>query len=503
MSATDDTRAAGAARAEDARADDVAVIAIGAMFPGRGDTDGFWRDIVDGVDALTDVPATHWLEADHYHPDPAEPDRTYGRRGGFLRPVAFDPLAFGVPPTALASTDTSQLLALVVADRVLAAVERGRPGGIDKARTSVILGIASTTELSGHMAARVQRPSWEAGLRAAGLEDAEVTRIADLISGQFTPWKETTFPGLLGNVVAGRIANRFDLGGGNYVTDAACASSLSALQSALHELRSGDSDMVLTGGVDALNDIFMYMCFSKTPALSPSGDCRALSADADGTMLGEGLGMLALRRLEDAERDGDRIHAVIRGVGAGSDGRATAIYAPLPSGQARTLERTYAKAGYGPETVELMEAHGTGTIAGDRAELEGLHAVFGRDPRRVRSCALGSIKSQIGHTKAAAGSASLLKVIGALSRKILPPTIKISQPAAALGDDSPFYLSPVARPWIRGKRPSAARLGELVRLRRQQLPRDAPGVSRPERRAAGPAHARRADRCSQPTPSTS
>ena len=195
----------------------------------------------------------------------------------------------------------------------------------------MILGIASTTELSGHMAARVQRPSWE---RRACAPPAwrmrRSTRIADLISGQFTPWKETTFPGLLGNVVAGRIANRFDLGGSsNYVTDAACASSLSALQSALHELRSGDSDMVLTGGVDALNDIFMYMCFSKTPALSPSGDCRALSADADGTMLGEGLGMLALRRLEDAERDGDRIHAVIRGVGAGSDGRATAIYAPV------------------------------------------------------------------------------------------------------------------------------------------------------------------------------
>lgn len=432
-------------------AEPIAVIAIGSIFPGRGDTTGFWRDIVEGVDTFTSVPSSHWLKDDYYDSDPAAPDRTYGSRGAFIPPTSFDPLSFGVPPNSLSTTDTAQLLALVAARNVLDDIERETAHPLDKTRASVILGVAATTELVGQMMGRLQRPAWVKGMREAGLDEALVQDTADRISSNFVEWRETTFPGLLGNVVAGRIANRLDFGGSNYVTDAACASSLSAMQIALHELHAGDSDLVLTGGVDALNDIFMYMCFSKTPALSPSGDCRPLSADADGTMLGEGVGMLALRRLSDAERDGNRIHAVIKGLGGGSDGRATAVYAPLASGQERTLTRAYNKAGYSPGTVELVEAHGTGTVAGDRTELEALHNVF--DPEGESDapwCALGSVKSQIGHTKAAAGAAGLLKVIGGLSRKILPPTIKVRQPAESLCQDTPFYLSTQARPWIRG-----------------------------------------------------
>ena len=429
----------------------IAIVAIGSIFPGRGDTTGFWRDIVEGVDTFTSVPSTHWLTDDYYDSDRSAPDRTYGSRGAFIPPTAFDPLSFGVPPNSLSTTDTAQLLALVAARNVLDDIERETNSVLDKSRASVILGVAATTELVGQMMGRLQRPTWVKGMREAGLDEAQVQDIADRISSNFVEWRETTFPGLLGNVVAGRIANRLDFGGSNYVTDAACASSLSAMQIALHELHSGDSDLVLTGGVDALNDIFMYMCFSKTPALSPSGDCRPLSADADGTMLGEGVGLLALRRLSDAERDGNRIHAIVKGLGGGSDGRSTAVYAPLASGQERTLTRAYRKAGYSPGTVELVEAHGTGTVAGDRTELEALHSVFDPDGQASKPwCALGSVKSQIGHTKAAAGAAGLLKVIGGLSRKILPPTIKVRQPAEALCHDTPFYLGTKARPWIRG-----------------------------------------------------
>ena len=187
------------------------------------------------------------------------------------------------------------------------------------------------------MVSRLQRPVWVKALREAGLPESEVGDICDRISAHYTDWKESTFPGLLGNVVAGRIANRLNLGGTNCVSDAACASTMSALSMAVNELHLGDSDMVITGGVDTMNDIFMFMCFSKTPALSMSGDCRPFSDSADGTMLGEGIGMVALKRLSDAERDGDRVYAVIRGVGASSDGRSKSVYAPVSEGQAKAL----------------------------------------------------------------------------------------------------------------------------------------------------------------------
>jgi polyketide-type polyunsaturated fatty acid synthase PfaA len=430
------------------QAEPIAVIGIGSIFPGRGGNTGYWRDIFQGRDTLSDTPASHWLIDDYYDANPLTPDRTYGRRGGFISPVPFDPLEFGIPPNALQQTDSAQLLALIAAKHALDNIESTNGCEIDRTRTSVMLGVASATELTAHMAGRLQRPVWVNALRQSGLGETDVQAITKRMEDHYIEWKESTFPGLLGNVVAGRIANRLDLGGSNFVTDAACASSLSALQIALHELRAGDSDTVLAGGVDALNDILMYMCFSKTPALSPTGDCRPFSMEADGTMLGEGVGILALRRLSDAERDGNVIHAVIRGLGGGSDGKGTAIYTPLPSGQARAIERAYVQAGYGPETVDLVEAHGTGTKAGDKAELAGLHLVFDGKGDGEPWCAVGSVKSQIGHAKAAAGAASLIKAVQALSRKTLPPTIKIGEPADVLKDSKSFYLNSESRPWI-------------------------------------------------------
>ena len=426
----------------------IAIVGLGAVFPGRGDVTGFWRDLFEGRDLIGDVPPSHWLIDDYYDDDPRTKDRTYGRRGGFISPQAFDPLYFGIPPKAMEGTDTAQLLALIAARQTLEDIERDSEGKIDKSRTSIVLGVASATELTAHMAGRLQRPAWIDAMRQAGLPESQVQDISRRIEDHYVDWQEATFPGLLGNVIAGRIANRFDLTGSNYVTDAACASSLSALQIALHELRAGDSDTVLTGGVDALNDILMFMCFSKTPALSVSGDCRPFSTRADGTMLGEGIGMLALRRLEDAERDDNTIYAVIKGLGGASDGKGTAIYSPLPRGQARALERAYEQAGYDPSTVDLVEAHGTGTKAGDKAEIEGLHLVFGQYASDEPWCAVGSVKSQIGHTKAAAGSASLIKMVHALSRKVFPPTIKVEEPAEAISKSPVFYLNTEARPWV-------------------------------------------------------
>ncbi|WP_437943857.1 SDR family NAD(P)-dependent oxidoreductase [Sorangium sp. So ce281] len=429
----------------------IAVVGVSAIFPGSLDAHGFWRDILSGTDLITDVPSTHWLVEDYYDPDPSAPDKTYAKRGAFLKDVPFDPLEWGVPPSIVPATDTTQLLALIVAKRVLEDAAQGQFESMSRERMSVILGVTSAQELLASMVSRIQRPVWAKALRDLGYPEDEVKRACDKIAGNYVPWQESSFPGLLGNVVAGRIANRLDLGGTNCVTDAACASSLSAMSMAINELALGQSDLVIAGGCDTMNDAFMYMCFSKTPALSKSGDCRPFSDKADGTLLGEGIGMVALKRLEDAERDGDRVYAVIRGIGSSSDGRSKSVYAPVPEGQAKALRRTYAAAGYGPETVELMEAHGTGTKAGDAAEFEGLRAMFDESGREDRQwCALGSVKSQIGHTKAAAGAAGLFKAIMALHHKVLPPTIKVDRPNPKLDiEKTAFYLNTQARPWIR------------------------------------------------------
>ncbi|MFL4905172.1 beta-ketoacyl synthase N-terminal-like domain-containing protein [Streptomyces sp. MMS24-I2-30] len=427
----------------------VAVVGLAALLPGASHVQSYWRNVVAGKDLLTDVPSTHWLVDDYYDPDPSAPDKTYCRRGGFLPEVDFDPLLYGIPPATLSAIDPTQLLGLVVADRLLADTEANLAGPLDRERIGVILGSGSIP-MFGTMAARIQRPVWLRAMQQQGIPEEEAQAACDRIADQFVPWQESSFPGMLSNVIAGRIASRFDLHGINCTVDAACASSLAALSAAVNELALGHADVMFTGGADTLNNPLMYVSMSKTPALSPSGEVRPFDTDADGTVIGEGLGMVALKRLADAERDGDRVYAVLGAVGASSDGRGSAIYAPEPQGQARALRRAYEIAGYSPTTVELVEAHGTGTRAGDAAEFAALREVFAADSADTAWCALGSVKSQIGHTKAAAGAAGLIKVVLALHHKVLPPTIKVTHPNPTLEiEKSPFYLNTRARPWIR------------------------------------------------------
>jgi len=435
----------------------VAIIGMGCLFPQADDLGGYWSNLRHCRDAITGVPETHWRPADYYDADPKSPDRTYAHRGGFLTPVDFPPLDFGIAPNNIEATDTTQLLGLLVARRALedAGYGEGSARPLDRERVSVILGVTGTLELVIPLGARLGHPQWRRALKDAGVAPATAEDVVRRIGESYVGWQENSFPGLLGNVAAGRIANRLDLGGTNCVVDAACASSLGAVNLALMELAAGRCDLALSGGLDTFNDIFMFMCFSKTPALSPRGDARPFDAGCDGTALGEGLGVLVLKRLADARRDGDRIYAVIRGVGSSSDGKGGAVYAPKAEGQARALRRAYAQAGVGPETVELLEAHGTGTKVGDATELAALNQVYGAaataagsDPGRAW-CALGSVKSQIGHTKAAAGAAGLIKAALALHYKVLPPTIKVTTPMAGVEPGaSPFYLNTEARPWL-------------------------------------------------------
>ena len=201
-------------------------------------------------------------------------------------------------------------------------------------------------------------------------------RLIDDLGERLPEWTEDSFAGLLMNVAAGRIANRLDLGGVNFTVDAACGSSLAAVTLGVRELQSGLCDMAIVGGVDAIQNPFAYLCFAKTQALSPTGHCRPFDASADGIAISEGFAAVILKRLDDAERDGDRVYGVIRGVGAASDGRDRGLTAPRPEGQMLALRRAYAHARVSPAEVGLVEAHGTGTVAGDRAEIEALQTVF-------------------------------------------------------------------------------------------------------------------------------
>ena len=423
----------------------VAIVGMSCFFPKSTGLKAYWRLLLNGQDAITEVPPTHWSTQDYYDPDPRRPDHVHCSRGGFLSPVSFDPSEFGIPPSTIEATDTSQLLALAAARQAIE--DAGLP--FDRSRTSVVLGVTGTQELVIPLGARLGHPHWRRALSDAGIAPALAEQIVARIADAYVPWQENSFPGLLGNVVAGRISNRFDLGGTNCVVDAACASSMAAVHLAMLELACGRSDTVITGGVDTLNDIFMHMCFAKTQALSATGDARPFSKNADGTVLGEGLGLLVLKRLPDAERDGNRIYAVIRGIGASSDGRSQSIYAPRVEGQAKALEAAYASAGIDPATVALIEAHGTGTRIGDKVEFQALCQVLGKTAAKANRCALGSVKSMIGHTKAAAGSAGLMKAALALHHKVLLPTLKADEPDPALNiEDSPFYLNTRSRPWF-------------------------------------------------------
>ena len=427
----------------------IAIIGMGCLFARASGLKAYWRLIRTSEDGVTDVPDTHWSLDDYFDPNPGRADLTYCRRGAFLSPTDFDPTEFGIPPTALEATDTAQLLGLVVAKAALEDAGYGVDRDFDRARTSVLLGVTGTQELVIPLGARLGHPMWRRAMRAAGVSETVTQTVIGTMADAYVPWQENSFPGLLGNVVAGRIANRLNLRGTNCVVDAACASSLSAIHLALLELMSGRTDMVVSGGVDALNDIFMFMCFSKTQALSPTGDAKPFAKDADGTVIGEGVGMVVLKRLEDAERDGDRIYAVIRGIGTSSDGRSQSIYAPRAAGQTEALRDAYEVSGIDPATVQLVEAHGTGTTVGDAVEFDALKTVYAAAQSDRTWCALGSVKSQIGHTKAAAGAAGLIKTALALHHKVLPATIKVGEPNPNLDiDASPFYLNTETRPWL-------------------------------------------------------
>jgi acyl transferase domain-containing protein/NAD(P)H-dependent flavin oxidoreductase YrpB (nitropropane dioxygenase family) len=424
-----------------ARPLDVAIVGMACVLPQADGFARYWANILAGVDAVTEVPPSRW-DAGRYFDAGAYAAQSAGQGtvatpskwGGFIPAVAFDALAYGIPPASLGAVEPVQLLALEVAARALAdAGYATRP--FDRQRAGAVFGAEGGTDLTMAYALRTQLPAYFGSLPPE-------------LAAHLPRLTEDSFAGVLANVIAGRIANRLDLGGVNFTVDAACASSLAALDVACKELAAGSSDLMLCGGADLHNGIYDYLMFASAQALSPSGRCRTFDAAADGIALGEGIVCVVLKRLADAERDGDRVYAVVKAVVGSSDGRSLGLTAPRAEGQRRALERAYAAAGVSPAAVGLIEAHGTGTVVGDRTELAALGEVFAAAGATPASCALGSVKSQIGHTKCAAGLAGVVKAAAALYTGVRPPTGPIRQPNPGWDPAaSPFFFDQEARPW--------------------------------------------------------
>ncbi|WP_299691095.1 type I polyketide synthase [Hydrocarboniphaga sp.] len=418
-----------------AKAEPIAVIGMACLYAGSADLESYWANIVEGRDLVGEVPAERWSAARYYQAGGMAADKSVSKWGGFIADTPFDPLKYGIPPASLAAIEPVQLLSLEVASQALK--DAGYQGKwFDRERTSVIFGAESGMDLANQYNFRNMYPQYCGELPPA-------------LAAALPSLTEDSFPGILVNVISGRIANRLGLGGVNYSVDSACASSLTAVELAVKELRAGSSEMVLAGGADFHNGISDFLMFSSVGALSPSGRCRSFDNNADGIALGEGVGIVVLKRLSDAERDGDRIYALIDGVAGSSDGKALGLTAPRKEGQKRALDRTYWQAGVLPAEIGLIEAHGTGTVVGDRTELKTLTEVFNTYGGVPGQAGLGSVKSQIGHTKCAAGVAGLIKAAKALHHRVLPPTGAITAPNAWYrSDTSPFQLNRAPTPWL-------------------------------------------------------
>src|SRR5579884_3340605 len=428
------------------RPSDIAIIGMACFLPGANDLRSYWENVLGRVNAITEVPLDHWDWRLYYDPNTKARDKICSKWGGFLADMPFDPLLFGMPPNSLTSIEPVQLYALEAVRRALAdAGYADRP--FDRERTAVILGAGGgAAQLAIAYSFRSYLPMLAT---VPGLKDsaAEVLHQAETLLPE---WTEDSFPGILVNVIAGRVANRFNFGGPNFSIDAACGSSLAALHAGVRELEMGTSDVAVVMGGDTVQNPYTYMAFSKTHAFSQRGRCSTFDEAADGIVISEGVVAVILKRLSDAERDGDRIYAVIKGDGASSDGRDKGLTAPRPEGQLRALERAYAKANVSPARVEFVEAHGTGTVVGDQTEVASLGRIMRECGAASRSCVIGSVKSMIGHTKCAAGLAGLVNATLALHHKVLPPLLVEKPNSKAKFEESPFFLNSEARPWIHG-----------------------------------------------------
>ncbi|HZZ72899.1 MAG TPA: beta-ketoacyl synthase N-terminal-like domain-containing protein [Pirellulales bacterium] len=458
-----ETSTAHARSAADGAGEDIAIVGLSCIFPGADSPAQFWQNIVGKVDAISSAPPD-WQPELFYNADGPEVDRTYTKRGGFLGDLCrFNPLKYGVPPSAIDGAEPDHFIALRCAFEAFK--DAGIPRlPIDRAKTGIILGRGIfvnrgwVTVLQRTLA--VNQLIEVLRQLEPHRDESEFELIRQELKKHLPPCNADTFPGIVHSALVGRIANRLDLNGPAYTIDAACSSTLLAVEHGVRELRAGRCSAVLAGGSQVSTPGMVHVMFCQLQALSRSGMIAPFSDKSAGTLLGQGCGMLLLKRRSDAENDGNRIYALIKAVGSSSDGNGAGLLAPRTEGQQLSIRRAYEEAHISPSTVGLLEAHGTGIPLGDAVEINSLNACFGKPQRGRPDVALGSVKSMVGHLLPASAAASLIKTTLALYHRTLPPTLhaEVENPQLELSKTR-FYLATEPKPWIHGNALAPRRAG--------------------------------------------
>ncbi|WP_313562824.1 type I polyketide synthase [Ruminiclostridium cellobioparum] len=439
--------------AHGAEDDDIAIIGMSLRVPGANTLTEYWDIIKEGKCVIGDIPAERWDAEEFYSTDSGSAHTMYSKKGGFIRnPYDFDPLFFGISPNEAEVMDPQQRIFLMVAWEALQSAGYG--GKHCTNRIGVFAGTEQNTYME-HFAGynsymRIKRKLGE-NEAFKSLEKDKQEKILSGILNTLEPAKMVAdaVAGNGLNEIAARVSHCLNLTGPSLIVNSACSSSLVAVHLACENLRSGQADMAIAGGVNLNLNPTPFICLSRVTALSPTGACYPFDSRADGLVLSEGTGAVLLKPLKNAVQDKDFIYAVIKGSAINNDGRSQGITAPRPQGQAETIRNAYLKAGINPETVSYIETHGTGTPLGDPIEVEGMTLAMRTFTDKKTFCGIGSAKAAIGHMLSAAGIVSLIKVVLALNNRMLPQTVNFDRPNPNINfESSPFYvISKAPKKW--------------------------------------------------------
>jgi 3-oxoacyl-(acyl-carrier-protein) synthase/phosphopantetheinyl transferase len=435
---------------------DVAVIGLSCVFPGAQDAQTFWQNIVNKVDSTQLAPADR-IDPVHFSDNTNPVDRFYCQRGGFIPDYEFDPTAFGILPLAVEGTEPDHLLTLDLVQKALDDAGIFKKN-ISLEKTGIIIGKGNYTGPGATRAIEIVRTGEQISSLLQELlpeiSSADIEKVKHAFQEKKGRFAADTAMGLIPNLVASLVANRFNLGGAAFTVDAACASALIAVDHAVQELQRGRSDIMIAGGVHTGQNAAFWSIFSQLGALSKQQQIKPFSNDADGLLIGEGCGFVVLKRLEDAVKDQDKIYAVIKGIGVSSDGNGTSVMSPSVKGQLKALQQAWNNADLDEKQIGYIEAHGTATPLGDKTELQTLAQFFGKE-EDAQIAGIGSVKSNIGHAMPAAGIAGLIKTCLALYNDTLPPTLYCETPTSDM-QNTRFEPVQEAKNWSKTGLPKVA-----------------------------------------------